>query len=64
MYRMKPWLKHRNDKKVCVSLFSELRLTDKFQHYLRMNATSYNDFYILITFRILYYLHLQQYSMH
>ena len=46
-------------KKHCVSLFSELRLTDKFQHYLRMNAISYywsyNYFYILITFHILYY---------
>ena len=61
---MKPQLKNRNHKKLCVSLFSELWLTDKFQHYLRMNATSYNDFYILITFHILNYLHLQQYSMH
>ena len=59
---MKPRLKNRNDKKACVSLFSELLLTDKSQHDLRMNAASYywsyNDFYILITFHILYYLHL------
>ena len=38
---MKPGLKNSNDKKACASLFSELRLTDKFQHYLRMNATPY-----------------------
>ena len=57
---MKPWLKNRNGKKACVSLLSELRLADKFQHYLRVNATSYywsySDFYILIIFHILYYL--------
>ena len=38
---MKPWLKNRNDKIACVDIFSELLLTDKFQHYLQMNATSY-----------------------
>ena len=32
--------KNRDDKKAYVSLFSEPRLTDKFQHYPRMNATS------------------------
>ena len=53
---MKPRLKNRNDKKACVSLPSELQLTDKFQHYLQMNATSHNEFYILITFYILHYL--------
>ena len=59
---IKPWLKNRNDKKACVSLFLELRLTDKFQHYLRMNVTScylsYIDFFTLIVFYIFYYLHL------
>ena len=53
---MKPRLKHRNDKKACVSLFSEIRLTDKFHHYLQMNVISYywsyNYFYILITFHV------------
>ena len=40
-------------KRACVSIFSELLLTGKFQHYLRINATScygsYIDFYTLIT---------------
>ena len=56
---IKPLLKKQEPQKACVSLFSELLLTDKFQHYLRMNAISYywsyNYFYILITFHILYY---------
>ena len=51
---MKPWLKNRNDKSACDNIFSELLLTDKFRHYLRMNATSdcwlYIDFYTLITY--------------
>ena len=51
---MKSWLKKRNDKSACVSIFLELQLTDKFRHYLRMNATSYYwsyiDFYTLITY--------------
>ena len=50
---MKPWLKNRNGKSAFVKMFSELLLTEKFQHYLRMNATSfyrsYIDFYTLIT---------------
>ena len=37
---MKPWLKNTNDKSACVSIFSELLLTGKFQHYLQTNATS------------------------
>ena len=45
---------NRNDKSACVNIFSELLLTTKFQHYLRMNATSYfwsyTDFYTLITY--------------
>ena len=50
---MKPWLKNRNGKSAFVKMFSELLLTEKFQHYLRMNATSfyrsYIDFHTLIT---------------
>ena len=48
---MKPWLKNRNDKSACVNVFSELLLTEKFRHYLPMNALSYYwayiDFFIL-----------------
>ena len=37
---MKPCLKNKNDKSACANKFSELLLTDKFQHYLPMYATS------------------------
>ena len=50
---MKPWWKNRNDTSACVNIFKFL-LTDKFRHYLRMNAISYYgaqiDFYELITY--------------
>ena len=38
---VKPWLKNRNDKSTRVNIFSELLLTEKFRHYLGMNAISY-----------------------
>ena len=47
---MKPWLKNRKDKSARVNIFLEHPLTDEFRHYLRMNPTSYIDFYILITY--------------
>ena len=51
---MKPWLKYRNDKSACDNIFSELPPTDKFRHYLWMNAASYYwsciNFYTLITY--------------
>ena len=51
---MKPWIKNRDDKSVWggvwAKIFSELLLTDKFWYYLRMNATSYIDFYTWITY--------------
>ena len=31
--------KKKNQQSACASIFSELLLTDKFRHYLRMNAT-------------------------
>ena len=50
---MKPWWKNRNDTSACVNIFKFL-LTDKFRHYLRMNAISYYgaqiDFYKFITY--------------
>ena len=39
---MRPWLKNRNNKSAFVNIFSELLLTDKFWHYLQMNAASYH----------------------
>ena len=52
--KTKPWLKNRNDKSECDNIFSELPLTDKFRHYLRMIATLYYwlymDFYTLINY--------------
>ena len=47
---MKPWMKKRNDKSAWVNIFSELLLDDKFWQYLQVNATSYIDFYTLITY--------------
>ena len=38
---MKPCQKNRNDKSARVNIFSELMLTAKFFHYLRMNAIWY-----------------------
>ena len=49
---MKPWTKNMNDKSAWVNIFSELRLTGKFWNYLRMNATSYIDFYTLIAYNL------------
>ena len=43
---MKSWLKNRKKKSVCVNIFSEPLLTDKFRHYLRMNTISYYLAYI------------------
>ena len=44
---------NRNDKTARMNIFSDFLITDKFEHYPRMNATLYNwsytDFYILIT---------------
>ena len=39
---MKPWLKHRNVKRVCINILLELLLTDKeeFWCYLRINTIS------------------------
>ena len=51
---MRAWLKSGNDKSAGVSIFYEILLINKFQHYLRMNAKSYYwpyiDFYTLITY--------------
>ena len=52
---MKPCLKNRNGERACVNIFSEFLLTDKFRHFLRINATSYHcwsciDFYTLVTY--------------
>ena len=47
---MKPWMIKRNDKNAWVNIFSELLLDDKFWQYLQVNATSYIDFYTLITY--------------
>ena len=41
---MKSWLRNRNDQSARVNIFSELLLTVKFRHYLRMYTTSYVDF--------------------
>ena len=38
---MKPWLKNSNDKSACCNILPKLPLTEKFWHYIRMNATSY-----------------------
>ena len=61
---MKLWLKNRNYRSARDNIFSELLLTEKFRHYLQMNATShywlYLDFY---TFTFWYYLHFYLYSM-
>ena len=62
---MKPWLKNRNDRSACVNIFSELRLTDKFRHYLWINATScYWSYIDFDTLTFLYYLHLYLYSIY
>ena len=42
---MKPWLKNRNGKSLCVYIFSE----HKFWHYPRLNAASCTDINTLIT---------------
>ena len=34
-------LKYRNDESARVDIFSGLLLTEKFRHYIRMNATAY-----------------------
>ena len=48
---MKPYLKNiKSDKSACVNMFSELLLTEEFQHYFRMIATPYFD-------RTLIYIH-------
>ena len=38
---MKPFLKNKNREGGHVNIFSELLLTDKFLHFIQMNATSY-----------------------
>ena len=47
---MKPWLKSRSDKSACANIFLELPLTNLSRHYLRMNETSYIDFYTFINY--------------
>ena len=52
---MKPLLENKNDKSARVNIFSELMLTDKFRHYLRLNAASYIDFdYLFIDYLYIY----------
>ena len=47
---IKQWLTNMHGKIAWINIFLELMSTDKFRHYLRMNATPYIDFYTLITF--------------
>ena len=61
---MKPSLKKRNNKSAWVNIFSELLLTEKFQHYFWMNATSYIYFYTLITYTLcITYAHMIQHAL-
>ena len=43
-------MKNTNDRSAQFNMFSELLLTEKLRHYLRMNATLYIGFYTLITY--------------
>ena len=66
---MKPWSKNRNDRSACANIFSEFLLSNKFQHYLGMNAISYNwsyiEFYRVITYAsYITYTYKYTYSMH
>ena len=51
---MKPSLKTRRDKSVCVNIFLEHPLTNLYWHYIKVDSTScywsYADFYTLITY--------------